>query len=168
MNEVRELFQEKHQENLHQKKNNFEKYRNYKQRINQSIRNYDVHRIALFANLHSSMKFSLTIELQNFVLNFTQNNQIFLVDQRIEDDRNLILRRLKQRENNERKKQRNVNNNKSNDDFNKRKKNDENFDVEENNKNQFNKSQKEKSKDDKKFKIDNFNQKSIKFKKLYR
>ena len=150
------------------KENNFEKYRNYKQRTNQSIRNYDVHRIVLFANLHSNMKFSSAIELQNFVLNFIQNNQIFFVDQRIEDDRDLIFRRFKQRENNERKKQRNVNNNKFNDDFNKRKKNDENFDVEKNNKNQFNKFQKRKSKDDKKFKIDNFNQKSVKSKRLYR
>ena len=150
------------------KENNFEKYRNYKQRSNQSIRDYDAHRIALISKLHSIMKFSAAIEFQDFVLNLTQNNQIFLVEQKIEDDRNLIFKRLKQRENNERKKQRNINNNKSNDDFNKRKKNDENFDVEKNNKNQFNKFQKKKNKNDKKFKIDNFNQKSIKFKKLYR
>ena len=114
------------------------------------------------------MKFSSTIELQNFVLNFIQNNQIFFVNQKIENDRNLIFKRFKQRKNNERKKQRNVNNNKFNDDFNKRKKNDENFDVEKDNKNQFNKFQKKKNKNDEKFKIDNFNQKLIKFKKLYR
>ena len=150
------------------KENNFEKYRNYKQRFNQSIRDYDAHRIVLISKLHSIMKFSTAIEFQNFVLNLIQNNQIFFVEQEIEDDRDLILKRFKQRENNERKKQRNINNNKSNDDFNKRKKNDENFDVEENNKNQFNKSQKEKNKNDKKFKIDNFNQESIKSKRLYR
>ena len=34
----------------------------------------NVHRIILFANFHSNMKFSSTIELQNFVLNFIQNN----------------------------------------------------------------------------------------------
>ena len=92
------------------------------------------------------MKFSSTIELQNFVLNFIQNNQIFFVDQIIENDRNLIFKRFKQRKHNERKKQRNVSNNKFNDDFNKRKKKDENFDVEKNNKNQFNKFKKKEQK----------------------
>ena len=111
----------KHQRNFHQKKN-FEKYKNYKQLIYQSIKNYDAYRIVLILNLHSFMKFSSTIKLQNFVLNFTQNNQNFLIEQNIENDKNLILKLFKQRKNNERKKQRNINKNKFANDFNKRKK----------------------------------------------
>ena len=149
------------------KKNNFEKYRNYKQQINQSMKDYDAHRIALFSNLHSSMKFSSTIELQNFVLNLTQNNQSFLIEQDIKDDKNMILKRFKQREDYERKKQRNVVKNKFDDDSNKRKKNDENFDANEDN-NRFNRNRRKNRKSDKKFKSDNFNRESIKFKKLWR
>ena len=70
------------------KKNNFEKYKNYKQLIHQSVKNYDAHRIVLISNLHSIMKFSSTIKLQSFVLNFTQNNQNFLIEQNIENDKN--------------------------------------------------------------------------------
>ena len=129
------------------------------------MKDYDAHRIALFSNLHSSMKFSSTIELQNFVLNLTQNNQSFLIEQDIKDDKNMILKRFKQREDYERKKQRNVVKNKFDDDFNKRKKNDENFDANENN-NRFNRNRRKDRKNDKKFKSDNFNRESIKFKKL--
>ena len=122
------------------KKNNFEKYKSYKQRNNQSIRNYDAHRIALIAKLHSSIKSSSTIKLQNFVMNFTQNNQNFLAKQNIENNKNVMLKRLMYRENNKRKKQRNIN--KSND--NKRKKIDENFDDERNNKQKVNRKKKRK------------------------
>ena len=149
------------------KQNNFEKYKNYKQRVDQSMRDYDAHRIALVSNLHLSMKSSFAIELQNFVLNLTQNNQNFLTEQNIENNKNEILKRLKYRKNNERKKKRNVSKNKSNDDFNKRKKSDESFDEnEDNNQNQFNRNRKEKS--DKKFKFDNSNQESVKSKRLWR
>ena len=55
------------------------------------------------------MKFSSTIELQNFVLNLIQNNQNFLIEQEIENDKKIILKRLKQREDFQRKKQRNIN-----------------------------------------------------------
>ena len=135
--------------------------------IYQSIKDYNAHRIALISNLHSFMKFSSAIELQNFVLNLTQNNQNFLIEQSIEDDKNLILKRLKQRENNERKKQRNINKNKFANDFNKRKRNDENFDAnEDDNQNQFNKNRKRDRKNDKKFKFNNSNRKSIKNRKL--
>ena len=151
------------------KQNNFEKYRNYKQQINQSIRNYDAHRIFLVSDLHSSMKFSLAIELQNFVLNLTQNNQNFLAKQSIENNKNEILKRLKYREDNERKKKRNVSKNKFNDDYNKRKKNDENFDADrDNNQNQFNRNRRRNRKSDKKFKSDNSNRESINDKKLWR
>ena len=129
------------------------------------MRDYDVHRIALFSNLHSSMKFSSTIKLQNFVLNLTQNNQSFLIEQDIKDDKNMILKRFKQREDYERKKQRNVVKNKFDDDSNKRKKNDENFDADEDN-NRFNRNRRKNRKSDKKFKSDNSNRESIKFKKL--
>ena len=148
------------------KKNNFEKYKNYKQKINQSIKNYDAHRIVLFSNLHSIMKFSSTIELQNFVLNLIQNNQNFLIEQEIENDKNVILKRFKQRENFQRKKQRNVNQNKFDNDFNKRKKNENNFDKNEKNNRRFNKNRRKNRKNDKKFKSDNFNRETIKFKKL--
>ena len=129
------------------------------------MRNYDAHRIALFSNLHSSMKLSSAIELQNFVLNLTQNNQSFLIEQDIEDDKNMILKRLKQRENYERKKQRNVVKNKFDDDSNKRKKNDESFDADEDN-NRFNRNRRRDRKNDKKLKSDNSNRESVKFKKL--
>ena len=78
------IFEKKHQKDFY-KRNNFKKYRNYKQRINQLIWNYDVYRIVLFANFYLNIKFSSIIKLQNFVLNFIQNNQIFLVDQKIEN-----------------------------------------------------------------------------------
>ena len=45
------------------KQNNFEKYRNYKQRIDQSMKDYDAHRIVFVSNLHSSMKSSFAIKL---------------------------------------------------------------------------------------------------------
>ena len=106
-----DFFKKNIKEIFIRKKNNFEKYKNYKQLIHQSIKNYDAHRIVLISNLHSFMKFSSTIKLQNFVLNFTQNNQNFLIEQNIENDKNLILKRFKQRKNNERKKQRNINKN---------------------------------------------------------
>ena len=116
------------------------------------------------------MKFSSTIKLQNFVLNFTQNSQNFLIEQNIENDKNQILKRFKQRKNNERKKQRNINKNKFDNDVNKRKKNDENFDSNENNNQiQFNKNRKKdrkNRKDDKKFKFNNFNRESVNNKKL--
>ena len=129
------------------------------------MKDYDAHRIALFSNLHSSMKFSSTIELQNFVLNLTQNNQSFLIEQDIKDDKNMILKRFKQREDYERKKQRNVVKNKFDDDSNKRKKNDESFDADEDN-NRFNRNRRRDRKNDKKLKSDNSNRESVKFKKL--
>ena len=112
------------------------------------------------------MKFSSTIKLQNFVLNLIQNNQNFLIEQEIENDKNVILKRFKQRENFQRKKQRNVNQNKFDDDFNKRKKNENNFDENEKNNRRFNKNRRKNRKNDKKFKFDNSNRETIKFKKL--
>ena len=112
------------------------------------------------------MKFSSAIELQNFVLNLIQNNQNFLIEQEIENDKEIILKRFKQREDFQRKKQRNVNQNKFDNDFNKRKKNENNFDENENNNRQSNRNRRKNRKSDKKFKIDNFNRESIKFKKL--
>ena len=151
------------------KENNFEKYKNYKQLAHQSVKNYDAHRIALISDLHSFMKSSSAIKLQDFVLNLTQNNQNFLAEQNIENDKNLILKRLKQREDNERKKQRNISKNKSADDFNKRKKNDENPDANgDDNQNQFNRNRKEDRKSDKKFKFNNSNRESVKDRKLWR
>ena len=163
-----DFFKKNTKEIFTKKKNNFEKYKNYKQQTNQTIRNYDAHRIALFSNLHESMKSSSAIELQDFVLNLTQNNQNFLTEQEIENDKKIILKRFKQRENFQRKKQRNVNQNKFDNDFNKRKKNENNFDENENNNRQFNRNRRKNRKNDKKFKFDNFNRKSIKFKKLWR
>ena len=163
-----DFFKKNIKEVFIRKKNNFEKYKNYKQKINQSIKNYDAHRIALFSNLHSIMKFSSAIELQNFVLNLIQNNQNFLTEQKIENDKKIIFKRLKQRENFQRKKQRNVNQNKFDDDSNKRKKNENNFDKNENNNRRSNKNRRKNRKSDKKFKFDNFNRETIKFKKLWR
>ena len=149
------------------KENNFQKYKDYTQRVNQSIKNYDAHRIVLVANLHSIMKLSSAIELQNFILNLTQDNQNFLAEQNIENNKKKILKRLKYREDNERKKQRNTNKNKSKNDYNKRKKNEKDFDEEKNNnRSRFNKNRKKKS--DKKLKTDNSNQKSVKSKRLWR
>jgi hypothetical protein len=91
------------------------------------------------------MKFLSTIKLQNFVLNLIQNNQNFLIEQKIENDKKIILKRFKQRKNYQRKKQRNINKNKFDDNFNKRKKNEKNFDKNENN-NRSNKNRKKKSK----------------------
>ena len=150
------------------KENNFEKYKDYKQKVNQSIRNYDAHRIALFSNLHSTMKLSSAIELQDFVLNLTQNNQNFLIEQGIENDKNVILKRLKQRKNFQRKKQRNVNQNKSDDDSNKRKKDENNFDEDGENNRRFNKNRRKNRKSGKKFKSDNSNRETVKSKKLWR
>ena len=112
------------------------------------------------------MKFSSAIKLQDFVLNLIQNNQNFLIEQEIENNKNVILKRLKQREDFQRKKQRNVNQNKFDDDFNKRKKNENNFDENEKNNRRFNKNRRKNRKNDKKLKFDNFNRETIKFKKL--
>ena len=112
------------------------------------------------------MKFSSAIKLQNFVLNLIQNNQNFLIEQKIENDKKIILKRFKQRKNFQRKKQRNVNQNKFDNDFNKRKKNENNFDENENNNRQSNRNRRKNRKNDKKFKFDNFNRESVKFKKL--
>ena len=99
-------------------------------------------------------------------MNLIQNNQNFLIEQKIENDKKIILKRFKQRKNFQRKKQRNVNQNKFDNDFNKRKKNENNFDENENNNRQFNKNRRKNRKNDKKLKFDNFNRESIKFKKL--
>ena len=163
-----DFFKENIKEVFIRKKNNFEKYKSYKQGVNQSIKNYDAHRIALFSNLHSIMKSSSAIELQDFVLNLTQNNQNFLIEQEIEDDKNVILKRLKQREDFQRKKQRNASQNKSDDGSNKRKKDENNFDENGKNNRRFNKNRRKNRKDDKKFKSDNSNREAVKFKKLWR
>ena len=149
------------------KEDNFEKYRNYKQQANQSVRDYDAHRIALFSDLHPSMKPSPAIELQDFVLNLTQDNQSFLAEQGIEDDKDMILKRLKQREDYERKKQRNVAKNKPGDGSNKRKKDDENSDADGDN-NRSNRNRRRDRKGGKKPKSDNPNREPVKSKKLWR
>ncbi|KAG6986622.1 structure-specific endonuclease subunit SLX1 [Physcia stellaris] len=110
------------------KEDNFQKYKDYTQRANQSVRNYDAHRIALVADLHPTMKPSPAIELQDFILNLTQDNQDFLAEQGIEDNKEEILKRLKCRENNERKKQRSAGKNKPKNSYNKRKKGEEDSD----------------------------------------
>ena len=99
-----DFFKENIKKVFIKKENNFEKYKNYKQRINQSIKNYDAHHIDLISNFHLNIKFSSTTKLQNFVLNFIQDNQNFFAKQSIENNKNEISKRLKYRENNERKK----------------------------------------------------------------
>ena len=92
------------------------------------------------------MKFSFAIELQNFILNLTQNNQDFFAEQDIENNKKKILKRFKYRKDNERKKQRNTNKNKSKNDYNKRKKDEKNFDEKNNNNRfRFNKNRKKKA-----------------------
>ena len=112
------------------------------------------------------MKPPPAIELQDFVLNLTQDNQNFLAEQEIEDDKDVILKRLKQREDFQRKKQRNASQNKPGDDSNKRKKDEDNSDENGENNRRSNKNRRKNRKGGKKPKSDNPNREAVKSKKL--
>ena len=158
--------------------NIYDKYLNYKQINKQSVMNYDVNRIVFMIQFTSKLKFNSHEKFQNFIRKLLSKHRRFLAKKRDMHTKIEILNRFKKIENvdyqnNQHNKQKiieiNINN-----DFNKRKKNDDNFINE---KKQFNKKSKlnnndnensnDNEKNDKKFKFDNFNKNSIKF-KLYR
>ena len=158
--------------------NIYDKYLNYKQINKQSVMNYDVNRIVFMIQFTSKLKLNSHEKFQNFIKELLSKHRRFLARKRDMHTKIEIFNRLKKIENvdyqnSQHNKQKvieiNINN-----DFNKRKKNDDNFINEKkqfNKKNKLNNNDNENSNDneknDKKFKFDNFNKNSIKF-KLYR
>ena len=153
-------------------KNIYDKYLNYKQTIKQLIMNYNIYRIVLITQFISNLKFNNKKKFQNFIRKLLSKHKRFLFRERDMHIKMKILNRFKKIENfdyqnNQYNKQKHIDNN-NNDDSNKRKRNDENFVNKKeqlNEKNKTNNNNNEKN--DKKFKIDNFNRKSVKF-RLYR
>ena len=148
-------------------KNIYDKYLNYKQHVKQSIMNYNIHRIFLMTQFISNLKFNNKKKLQNFVRKLLSKHKRFFAKKRNMHTKIKILNRFKKIENvdyknNLHNKQKIIENH-IHDDSNKRKKNNENF---VNNEKQFNKKSKtnnnNNNENDKKFKFNNFNQKSIK------
>ena len=158
--------------------NIYDKYLNYKQINKQFVMNYDVNRIVFMIQFTSKLKLNNHEKFQNFIKELLSKHRRFLAKKRDMHIKIEIFNRFKKIENvdyqnSQHNKQKvieiNINN-----DFNKRKKNDDNLINE---KKQFNKKSKlnnndnensnDSEKNDKKFKFDNFNRDSIKF-KLYR
>ena len=160
-------------EAIRRKKNVFDKYMKYEQKLKQNIAKYEIQRIALKVELIVNLKFNDEMNLQNFITNLREENKNYVMNQDL-TIKIFIINRLKNKKNREYKKRsyfhinkQNIIKNKINNDFNKRKKNNEKFDVEEDKfKKNNNNNNKEKEKD-KKLKFDNFNRNLIKF-KLYR